>query len=129
MHFYVVIEINIPNIDSFLTDGHAGKLPEVPMSIGAPCYSMYVVYSTFLMFKHWFCWKYHYNKYMFNFIDIYICIPVSGCVGRGCIQIFNSNLMCNLINVKLYLRGNQTLSSSWSNFMFLYFVVQHIFNV
>ena len=24
-----------------------------------------------------------YNKYMINFIDIYICIPVSGWVGRG----------------------------------------------
>jgi hypothetical protein len=23
----------------------------------------------FFMFKHWFCWKYQYNKYMFNFID------------------------------------------------------------
>jgi len=23
----------------------------------------------FLMFKLWFCWKYQYNKYMFNFID------------------------------------------------------------
>jgi hypothetical protein len=30
-----------------------------------------------------FCWKYQYNKYMFNVIDIYIFIPVCGCVGRG----------------------------------------------
>ena len=30
---------------------------------------MYVVYSMFLMLKHWFCWKYQYNKYMFYFID------------------------------------------------------------
>ena len=45
---------------------------------------MYVVYSMFfLMFKHWFCWKYQYNKYMFNFIDLYSFIPVSGCVGRS----------------------------------------------
>jgi hypothetical protein len=30
--------------------------------------------ASFLMFKHWFCWKY--NKYMFNFIDhlhLYSC--------------------------------------------------------
>jgi hypothetical protein len=26
---------------------------------------------------------YQYNKYMFNFIDIYSFIPVSGCVGMG----------------------------------------------
>jgi hypothetical protein len=29
-----------------------------------------------------FCWKYQYNKYMFNFIDIYSFIPVSSCLGR-----------------------------------------------
>jgi hypothetical protein len=28
-----------------------------------------VWYVFFLMFKHWFCWKYQYNKYTFNFID------------------------------------------------------------
>ena len=30
----------------------------------------------FLMFRHWFCWKYQYKKYMFNFIDhlqFYFC--------------------------------------------------------
>ena len=37
----------------------------------------------FLMFKHWFCWKYKYNKYVFNIIDIYSFISVCGCVGRG----------------------------------------------
>jgi hypothetical protein len=36
---------------------------------GASRLSMYVVQSMFLMFKHWFCWKNQYNKYMFNFID------------------------------------------------------------
>jgi hypothetical protein len=35
------------------------------------------------MFKHWFCWKYQYNKYMLNFINIYSFIPVSDCVGMG----------------------------------------------
>ena len=35
------------------------------------------------MFKHWFSWKYQYNKCMFNSIDIYSFIPVSGCVGMG----------------------------------------------
>jgi hypothetical protein len=45
------------------------RSPVGPTSIGAPCYYMYVVYSMFLMFKHWFCWKYQYNKYMFYFID------------------------------------------------------------
>jgi hypothetical protein len=32
----------------------------------------------FLIIKHWFCWKYQYNKYIFKFIDIYSFIPVSG---------------------------------------------------
>ena len=32
-----------------------------------PCLSRYIVYIMCLMFKHWFCWKYQYNKYMFNF--------------------------------------------------------------
>jgi len=35
------------------------------------------------MFKHWFYWKYQYNKYTFSFISIYIFIAVSGCVGMG----------------------------------------------
>jgi hypothetical protein len=39
--------------------------------------------ACFLMFKHWFCWKYPYNKYMFNFINIYSFIPASACVGMG----------------------------------------------
>jgi hypothetical protein len=39
--------------------------------------------------KHWFCLKYQYNKYMFNFIDIYSFIPVSDCVGRD-----PSSLLC-----------------------------------
>jgi hypothetical protein len=40
-----------------------------PKSIGVSCHYMYVVHGMFLMLKHWFCWKYKYNKYMFNFID------------------------------------------------------------
>jgi len=51
-------------ISAVLAHGHAGQLP------GAPRYSMYVVYNMFFnIFKHWFRWKYQYNKYMFNFID------------------------------------------------------------
>jgi hypothetical protein len=34
--------------------------------------------ASFLMFKHWFCWKYQYKKYIFNFID-----HVSVCIDRG----------------------------------------------
>jgi len=37
----------------------------------------------FLMFKHWFCWKYQYKKYMFNFIDHLQFIPVSVCIDKG----------------------------------------------
>jgi hypothetical protein len=46
------------------------------------------VQHVFLMFKHWFCWKYQYNKCMFNFIGIYSFIPVSGCVGIGPSELF-----------------------------------------
>jgi hypothetical protein len=51
--------------------------------------TMLNVQHVFLMFKHWFCWKYQYNKYMFNFIDHLQCFPVSGSVGRG-----TSALLC-----------------------------------
>ena len=37
----------------------------------------------FLMFNHWFYYKYLYNRYMFNFIDSYSFIPVRSCVGMG----------------------------------------------
>jgi hypothetical protein len=40
------------------------------------------------MFKHWFWWKYQYNKYLLNFIDIYSFIPVSGFVGMGTSALF-----------------------------------------
>ena len=51
---------------------------------------MYVVYGMlFLILKHGFCWKYQYNKYMFNLIDIYSFIPVGDCVGMG-----SSGLLC-----------------------------------
>ena len=45
--------------------------------------------ACFLMFKHWFCWKYQYNKYMFNSIDIYRFIPVSGCVYIDLVHCFS----------------------------------------
>ena len=63
-----------------------------------PCYSMYVVFHMFLMFKHWFCWIYQYNKFMFNFIDIYSFIPVSGCVGIIIILYSKSNTALRYIN-------------------------------
>ena len=68
---------------------HTRQLPGVPMSIG-PHTNLYMLYTAcFLMFKHWFCWKYQYNKYMFNFIDIYSFIPVIGYIGMG-----SSSLLC-----------------------------------
>ena len=42
----------------------------------------------YLMVKHWVYWKYQYNKYIFNFIDLYIVIPVSGCVGKAPVHCF-----------------------------------------
>ena len=43
----------------------------------------------FLMFKHWLCWKYQCNKYMFNLIDNYIFIIVNGCVCSGPVHCFS----------------------------------------
>ena len=37
--------------------------------------------ACFLMFKHWFFWKYLHNNYIFHLIDIYIYIPANGCIG------------------------------------------------
>ena len=54
---------------------------------------LFYVCCVFLMFKHWFCWMYQDNKYMFNFIDIYIFIPVSGCLGRAQVNCFGRGLM------------------------------------
>ena len=36
--------------------------------------------TCYLMFKHWVCWKYQYNRYMFNFVDHLHCYA---CVGRA----------------------------------------------
>ena len=45
--------------------------------------------ACYLMFKHLIVyWKYQYNKYMFNFIDLFIFIPASGCVGRTPVHCF-----------------------------------------
>jgi hypothetical protein len=57
------------------------------------CCVLYV----FLRFKHWLCWKYQYNLYMFNCICIYSFIPMSGCVG-----IYMGGALCS------WTRGNCT---------------------
>ena len=46
--------------------------------------------ACFLMFKHWCCWKYQYNKHTCLILStIYIFIPVSVCVGRGPVHFFS----------------------------------------
>ena len=42
-----------------------------------------LIYACSSMFKHWFRWKYQYNKYIFNCIDHLHFIPVSDCAGMG----------------------------------------------
>ena len=68
-------------INAVLTHGQAGQLPGGPTSTGVYANLCMLCVACFLMFKLWFCWKYQYNKYMFNFIDIYSFIHASGCVG------------------------------------------------
>jgi hypothetical protein len=48
-----------------------------------------------------------YNKYMFNFIDIYIFIPVSDCVGRVpgalfCLGAYNAVKTALVVSQNLY---------------------------
>ena len=69
--------------NAVLTLGHIGQLPGGSTIIGAMLIYACCVRHVFLMFKHWFCWRYQYNKYMFNVINIYSCITVSSCVGRS----------------------------------------------
>jgi len=40
-----------------------------PNSIGGHAYLCMLCTACFLIFKHYFCWKRQYNRYMFNFID------------------------------------------------------------
>ena len=77
--------------------------------------------ACFLMFKRWFCWKYKYNKYMFNFIEIYSFIPVSGCVGMGPVHCFA--VKTSLIIQVCIERGNfhkcESIFSEWSTMVLL----------
>jgi hypothetical protein len=56
--------------------GKMGSCPVVPRA-NEPHTNLCMLYTAwFLMFKHWFGWKYQYKKYMFNFIDhlqFYFC--------------------------------------------------------
>ena len=72
----------VPWSSVVLTHGHTGQFLCDPTNIGTHA-NVYVVYNIFLMFKHSLFLKYQHNKYMFNLIDIYIILHVSGCVGRG----------------------------------------------
>ena len=72
------LDLIVPWSSDVLTHGHTGQLLCDIMSIVTNS-NIYVVYM-FLMFKHSFSLKYQHNKYMFNFIDIYIILHVSGCV-------------------------------------------------
>jgi hypothetical protein len=58
------------------------------------------------MFKHWFFWKYLYNNYIFNLIDIYIFIPASGCISSP----LSLPLSPGSYYVYRYLQKNQCLN-------------------
>ena len=63
--------------------GTLGSCAGAPRAYGPHADICMLCTACLLMVKHWFCWKYQYNKYIFNFIDQLHFIPVSGCVGRG----------------------------------------------
>jgi hypothetical protein len=59
-----------------LMHGHNGQLPGGNRA-KEPHTNLCMLYTAwFLMFKHWFCWKYQYKKYLCNIIDhlqFYFC--------------------------------------------------------
>ena len=88
---------------------------------------MHVVYGMFLMFKHLLCWKYQYNQYMFDFINIYSFISVSGCVGMASSALFymgaNNAVKMALKTIRYSLSGaeikltNLTVTSHYHKIM------------
>jgi len=61
--------------------GTMGSWPGVPCA-KEPHTNLCMLYTTwFLMFKHWFCWKYQYKIYLI-LSTIYSFIPVSVCINR-----------------------------------------------
>jgi hypothetical protein len=52
------------NISAVLCMGTMGSCSGVPRA-KEPHTNLYTLYTAwFLMFKHWFCWKYQYKKYI-----------------------------------------------------------------
>ena len=100
-------------ISAVFTDGrHAEHFARVPREHRSPL--LVCVRHVFLMFKHEFCWKYQYNKYMFNFIDhlhFYSCKrlcrqgPPVRCFARG----GNSAVKTVLPAIKSYKAINITI--------------------
>jgi hypothetical protein len=79
-----IISITVTVRSAVLCMGTIGSCPVVPRA-NEPYTNLCMLYTAwFLMFKHSFCWKYQYKKYMFNFIDhLYSFISVSVCIDRG----------------------------------------------
>ena len=79
-----IISITVTVRSAVLCMDTMGSCPVVPRA-NEPYTNLCMLYTAwFLMFKHWFCWKYQYKKYMFNFIDhLYSFISVSVCIDRG----------------------------------------------
>jgi hypothetical protein len=64
-----------------LTLGQAGQFAGAQWAQGPDPNLCMLCTAWLLMLKHWFCWTYQYNKYMFNFIDNYSFIHASSCLG------------------------------------------------
>ena len=78
-------ELSTEDVKSVLSlrMGKLGNCPGAQRTQGLNANLCMLCTASFLMFEHWFCWTYQYNKYMFNLIDIYSFIHVNGCVGMG----------------------------------------------
>jgi hypothetical protein len=73
-HVHCILFIYVLIISAVLTHGSAGQLAGGSTSIGAHAILCMLCTACFLMFKHWFCCKYQYNKYIFfRHLQFYSC--------------------------------------------------------
>ena len=73
-HVHCILFIYVLITSAVLTHGNAGQLAGGSTSIGAHAIICMLCTACFLMFKHWFCCKYQYNKYIFfRHLQFYSC--------------------------------------------------------
>jgi CDP-diglyceride synthetase len=96
-------------VRAVLCMGTMGSWPGIPRS-KEPHTNLCMLYTAwYLMLKYWFCWKYQYKKYMFNFIDhlqFYFCECFSHTTYLSILRQYSayksySKIICDKIHRKL----------------------------